>query len=89
MTIHVRHIDEATVEVTLTPGWLGRLLGAKARRGIATRDECSGYDCGNNNRCHRQHWWWQATEIEVPPAVEREIECPKVADLPRAEARLR
>lgn len=23
MTIHVRHIDEKTVEVTLTPSWLG------------------------------------------------------------------
>jgi hypothetical protein len=87
MTIHVRHIDDDTVEVTLTPSWLGRAFGAKLRRGIVVRDECVGYNCGSNETCRRQHWWWKATEVEVPHAIEREIECTTVEDLPRAEAR--
>lgn len=71
MKIRVRHIDDETVEVTLTPGWVGRLFGAKPRRGIAIRNASAT-------------WVWKTTREPVPSAVKREIECTTVEDVPSA-----
>lgn len=73
MTIHVRHIDDTNVEITLTPGRLGRLFGAKVRRGLAVRD-------------HNDTWRWKLTRHDVGGRIEREIECTPIEEVPPARA---
>ena len=73
MKVHVEFLnDEHTkARITLVPGWLGRLFGAKTRTGEAAR---MGY--------HRE-WAWTSTSRNVGRAIVRELELQEVADLPR------
>lgn len=74
MRIDVRFLDKAETrcEITLTPGWIGRLFGRRPRRGVATRYLSKA-------------WRWERTDNEVGAAITREIECTAIEPLPGAK----
>lgn len=94
MKILVRHIDPTTVEVTLVPGWIRRLFGARMRRGTAVqkleREDAAGdlyiedsvEDCGYDT--YRWVWVWQTTLESVSEKILRAIECSPIEELPSA-----
>ncbi len=81
MRIDVRHIDAEHVEITLTPNWVARLFGARARRGIAVQRRHHTWHRGTYQP---PAWWWKATEVHVGTRIEEHIECVPIGELPRA-----
>lgn len=82
MKIHVAFLnDEHTkARITITPGWLGRLFGARPKSGEAQR---------YLNIAYGPQWLWSTTKREVKyeqygRAVLRALELQDVEPLPRA-----
>lgn len=83
MKVHVEFHDDARTKarITIVPGWLGRLFGAKTRTGEADRLVMSV-------------WQWSATHRNIrndrhARAILRELDCQTVEPLPKATVRTR
>lgn len=92
MTILVHHIDDNTAEVTLRPGWLARLFGARDRRGIAMRVRVK-IEYGKwsivDSEPGPYRWLWKTTCLPVDDNIDNvhgpitaAISCTPVEDIP-------
>jgi len=73
-------LSETECEVTLTPGWFGRLFGSRIRRGFAFKAECEP-DVDERDEIG---WFWKTTQRYVGWQVMRAIEAAPVQALPSA-----
>lgn len=78
MKIDVEWLNDDACVITLTPGWLGRLVGARTRRGDVIRDP----ERVLSPMYYSTIWVWKVTGESVSPRILRAMRATPVDPYP-------